>query len=136
MESTVVRNSRARSFAIGASGALFVLIAAAMIIPQYADYTARSRASVALIDLRELQERIAARALAGQSLSGSGVGVLQNTPPSLRKVTVFSDGAIVAVASHFGQVIVLIPSYSAGKVSWQCIGGSSKDVPPLCRTQI
>jgi Tfp pilus assembly major pilin PilA len=121
---------------LGASGALLVLVAAAVIVPQYADYTARASAAGALNDLRELQERVAARALSSQSLSGSGVGISQSPPPSLREITVLADGVVVAVASRFGQVIVLVPSYSNGSVSWRCMAGSAKDVPPPCRTQI
>ena len=126
-------SSRVRAFLTGAAGALFVLVAAAVIIPQYSDYTTRVRASEVLLYLRQVQDRVSSQAVANKSVSGSGAGVSQLPEPPLKDIMVLPDGMIIAVSLHFGQVFVLIPSYSSGSVSWRCIAGSSKDVPQKCR---
>ena len=128
-----MQRSTTRSFFAGAAGALLVLAAAAVIVPQYGDYTARSRASEALYFVRSVQDQVEAQAIAHQSVSGSGVGISSSSGPAVSEVLVLSNGVILLRAAHFGQVFVLIPSYSEGKVAWHCIGGSSKDVPAKCR---
>jgi hypothetical protein len=124
--------SRTRSFFFGALGALLVLVAAAIVVPQYSDYRARARGSEMLFYVRPVQDLVASRAIALQSLSGAGVGLRYETPASVKELIVREDGTLVVVGSHFGQVFVLMPSYSAGVVSWRCLGGSAKDVPATC----
>ena len=128
-----MQTSKTRAFISGAIGALLVLIAAAIIVPQYGDYTARSRAATVLNSVRPLQDRIASRIIALKSVSGSGIGNSQLVASPVKEIVVLEDGIIIVVGSHFGQVLVLVPSYSSGNVSWRCLGGSAKDVPPQCR---
>ena len=125
--------SALRSFGVGAVGALLVLIAAALIVPLYSDYTARSRAHEALTYLKSAQDRISARAMERGTLVGSGVGIAENSESPLRETTISTDGTIIARVAYFGQVIVLIPKYSHEKITWRCIAGSAKDVPLQCR---
>jgi Tfp pilus assembly major pilin PilA len=131
-----VLNHRSRAFLSGVAGAFVVLAIAAIVVPQYGDYTARARASSVLWSLERIQERVSAQAQANHSLVGSGIGIAEPPGEYVSAVTVLPDGVIVAVGTHFGQVFVLVPSYSDGNVAWQCIAGSAKDVPTHCRVAI
>ncbi len=46
---------------------------------------------------------------------------------------VFDKGEIFLKVKKHGQVIMLVPSHFNKKITWQCIGGSGKDVPTACR---
>jgi hypothetical protein len=129
-----VRRPKIRcSFLAGVVGALLVLAAWAVIAPQYSNYETRVHASEVLSSIRPIQDRVSSQALARQSVSGSGQGISYEPVPAVRDGWVLADGEIVVRGSHFGQVFVLVPSYSDGAVSWRCIGGSAKDVPRRCR---
>lgn len=126
--------SKTHSFIAGAAGALFILVAAAIIVPQYGDFRARAQAADALVSIRPTQDRVAAQAIARQSLVGSGLGIAQSASGHISESWVLTDGAIVLRLAGTGQVFVLLPTYSAGAVSWRCIGGSAKNVPLNCRS--
>jgi hypothetical protein len=123
--------SRFRSFAWGALGAFLVLVAAAIVVPQYSDYRSRADADNMLVIVQPLQQEVEAHAAASHSLQGSGSGV--KMAPQFFDAIVQQDGVIVLHGHSFGQVIVLMPTLSSGKVTWRCLGGSAGDVPPSCR---
>ena len=119
-------------------GVAIVLVAIGVFVvyPQYADYRSRSQTLVMLNLIRAgLQDRIDAKALQLGTLDGAGRGMAM-TPSSgnlLRTVHVDPNGLIVAKGGARGQVLILLPSLSSGKVTWRCVGGADDDVPSQCR---
>jgi hypothetical protein len=125
-----------KSVLLGMLGALAVLVAAAVIYPQYSDYRARAQTSEWLFEVQEAQRAVAANAQRRNSLTGSGVGVHRpnfsgTAAPDYFKVT--DDGMIFLKGGSDGQLVVLLPSISGTHVSWACVGGSSKATPSRCR---
>jgi hypothetical protein len=112
---------------------LLVLAAAAVIVPQYSNYGMLARAYEVLRSIQPVQDRVSSQVLARQSVSGSGRGISYEPVPAVRDWQVLADGVVFVRGARFGQVFVLVPSYSEGAVSWRCIGGSAKDVPRRCR---
>jgi hypothetical protein len=113
-----------------------VLILAALLVPQYSDYGARSRGEETLLSLMPVQERVAANIVSLGTVEGAGHGLGQVQGTSLGELTVLEDGIIIALASEDGQIFVLVPTLSANGVAWRCLGGSRKDVPRKCRGKI
>lgn len=123
-----------RCFFKGMFGAFLVLIAAAIIFPLYADYRSRAETSDWIRSIGATKFAVANNVTRLKSLTNSGVGV--KAPSGLRSnpsVTIMADGIILVHGKTFGQLLVIIPNLSDNKVSWTCVGGSAKDVPPLCR---
>lgn len=122
------------SFFYGALGALLVLAAAAIIIPQYSDYKAAVESARWVNDVAEAQSLIEQRAIATNSLESAGVDVplpkIVNGPVHYLEIT--HDGRIYIKGGAEGQLIVLIPYLEDNKVVWRCIGGSSKSVATTC----
>ena len=115
---------------------LLVAIAVFVVYPQYADYRSMSQTSVMLSFLRvELQDKIEAKAVQLGTFEGVGRGVsmVSSTGNFLREVHVEPNGLIVAKGGARGQILVLLPSLSQGKVTWRCVGGADHDVPSQCR---
>ena len=117
-----------RRFFQGMLGALLVLVAAAIIVPQWQDYLADSETSVWLnAEIMPAVQSISANALRLRTTSGAGIGVpkpiFQVHAPSL--VEIDPDGIIFLKGGSDGQFVALIPTLSGGNVSWRCIGGSS-----------
>lgn len=124
--------SRLGSFALGALGAITVLLAVAIVVPLYSDYRSRAQASEMLAIAQPLQRAVEAHAVASRTLQGAGAGI--KMAPAFFDSTVLWDGTIVLRnRNSFGQVIVLQPTLKEGSVTWQCAGGSARDVPTHCR---
>ena len=115
-------------------GALLVLISAAVVIPLYGDYRSRAESMNWLQNIRPIQFAVADNAIKLNTLSNSGVGI--KVPHEFRSgpnVIIRSDGMILIHGQKYGQLVALIPELSRSKVTWKCLGGSAKDVPPSCR---
>ena len=111
-------------------------VGAFVVYPQYADYRSMSQTSVMLTFLRvELQDKIESKAVRLGTLEGGGSGVSMVPSPGnfMRTVHVEPNGLIVAKGGARGQVLVLLPSLSQGKVTWRCVGCADQDVPSQCR---
>jgi Tfp pilus assembly major pilin PilA len=113
-----------------------MLIAAALIVPLYSDYTARAKASEAIYSARPLQDLVASRAIELKSLSGSGIGVGAGIKGTNGETIILPEGIIILRVPNSGQILVLLPSYEGGSVTWRCMGGSARDVPVQCRNLI
>ena len=127
---------RLRAFLFGGLGAAVVLISVALTLPMYADYRSRVQASDSVILARGLQQRIEDYFLQNKTAQLPAEATswsIQGAEPVISRVEIFRNGAFVIVLRKYGQVVVFIPSYSEGKVTWRCLGGSSKDVPSHCR---
>lgn len=116
-----------KCFVKGMAGALLVLIAAAIIAPQYSNYVASSQTSIWLIEIEPTTEAITSNILRLQTVSGSGVGiprpVISHYTPSLIEVT--DSGTVFLKGGSDGQFVALVPAFSNGVVTWRCIGGSA-----------
>ena len=116
-----------KCFFKGMGGAILVLLAAAIIVPQYADYRAALETSDWLSSVTSTTDVITTNVKRLKTTTGSGVGVarpvIAQRPPSL--VEIADNGVIFLKGGREGQFVVLIPSYVDGKVVWRCIGGPS-----------
>ena len=124
-----------RAFALGALGALAVAIAAALIVPMYADYRTRAQSHAWLADLRTgTMVQIAEAAMRNGTVAGSGRGIAMPTfasaPPAHVEIT--DDGALILHGGRDGQLMVLTPRIDGDDVIWTCRGGSARDVPSQC----
>lgn len=121
-----------RCFWLGALGAFVVLLAAAILVPQYADYKDRAANTTAYDDSLALRESIAARIVELGSVENSGSNIQAPNDGSNKAVT--RDGTII-LQGRYGHVLVLTPSLDQGAVNWKCIGGPPKDMPRPCRPE-
>jgi hypothetical protein len=121
-----------KSVVQGIFGALLVLVAAFLIVPQYSDYRAASETSGWLIASMPTAQAITDNILRQKTTSGAGIGVpkpaFQFHPPALVEVT--PNGTIFLKGGRDGQFVALIPEFSARNVLWRCIGGSSHATRP------
>jgi Tfp pilus assembly major pilin PilA len=126
-----------KCFLKGLGGALFVLIGAALVIPQYSDYTARAQTSAWLAQIREIQSVIEQNAVKQKSLLGAGRGIDTKTfqAVGIELFEITESSMVILRGGAEGQVIVLIPSLSEDRVVWRCIGGSAHAVPSVCRNE-
>jgi hypothetical protein len=115
-------------FGKGFFGALIVLVIAAIVIPQYADYAASAETSAWMAQVVPTKEYVAANAERSRTLVNSGLGAkrpdFSSRAPSYFEVT--KDGTIFLQGGREGQLVVFVPALTEGKVSWRCIGGSRK----------
>ncbi len=129
--------TRTQSFAGGVPGELAALVLAEIVSAQYSGYSTRARTSEMLAAARPLRDRVEANVLRLGTVrdSGSGVDVQELTQMqrTFRSVSVREDGLVLLEGANDGQMIVWIPSLSAGKVAWTCLGGSRRVVPSSCR---
>ncbi|MDM5176420.1 pilin [Massilia sp. DJPM01] len=120
-------------------GALLMLALAAVIIPQYSDYIARSETSVVLVLLEPVQRAIAADAVKQKSFAGmakhlANPALIADRLTGMLTVFEVSDaGVITAKGGRDGQMIVLSPSLLDGKIQWRCIGAPDHDMPARCK---
>jgi hypothetical protein len=121
-----------RCFFWGALGAFIVLLAAAILVPQYADYKDRAANTTAYDDSLALRESIGARILELGSVENSGTNIQVPADASYKAIT--RDGTII-LQGRYGHVLVLTPSLDQGAVNWHCVGGPPKDMPLLCRAE-
>jgi len=118
-------------------GAIVVLAAAAVLAPLYCDYDARAALSESLQQLAPYRDAIEENISKEDSIDVSGV-VVSIPSEAFRSLNldyarVFPDGTIVIRHAKHHQVIIWEPSMTAGQISWRCVGGPRKDVPPECR---
>ncbi|HEX5055814.1 MAG TPA: hypothetical protein VFX02_04880 [Gammaproteobacteria bacterium] len=121
-----------RCFWWGAFGAFVVLLAAAILVPQYADYKDRAANTASYDESLMLRESIAARIIELGSVENSGTNIQAPADAGYKAVT--RDGAII-LQGRYGHVLVLTPSLDQGAVTWKCVGGPPKDMPRPCRPE-
>jgi hypothetical protein len=119
-------------FLRGVLGALVVLLAAAVAIPQYADYKERAANTDIFNEALSLREAVEERIFKLGTVENSGHGI-QIPASKSYKASVTRDGVILLQGLRYGHVMVLVPSLDQGAVGWQCIGGPPKDMPLQCR---
>lgn len=122
-------------FLRGVLGALMVLLAAAIIIPQYADYRERAANAAILNESLALQQAIEARIQGLGAVENSGLGIEVPPEGTDYKAVITRDGAVILQGIRYGHVMVLTPRLAQGAVSWQCVGGPPKDMPRQCRPE-
>ncbi len=124
-----------RSFIYGSLGALLILIAASIIVPQYCEYRAQSEVSVWLQLIKTTKAEIESNIVSINSVENSGIGV--SLPQSLKLNFDYShvnrDGIIFLKGGIEGQLITLTPFLDKGKVRWLCLGGSEPDMVSECK---
>lgn len=124
-----------KSFIFGALGAIFVLISAAIIMPQYSDYRAQSEISDWLNIIHDTQLSINSKAISAGSLNDVGKKIM--LPRLSSKIDYFeitNTGTILIKGGLAGQFIALIPTIKDGEVNWVCIGGSNEHMVSKCKS--
>lgn len=111
-------------------------VSAAVGIPAYQDYTARTRLSAVVSDAAEARDKLAAYYLSSHrvpdSLETAGV------EPQLRDgspLTLDTRGMSLSVKTKFGELI-FVPSNAHGRIVWACKNGEGMRpamLPPSCR---
>lgn len=112
---------------------LAALVFLAIVLPMWSDYSVRAESYKILENLESTKKEIEARLINQRDPVNIGKNITMESSPMVKRVLVSSDGIIFAQGAVHGQTMILIPSYSNGKVSWNCWGGSFKDVPFQCR---
>lgn len=112
---------------------LAALVFLAIVLPMWSDYSVRAESHKILEHLESAKKEIEARLMNQRNPVNIGKNITMESNPMVGRVFVSSDGIIFVQGAAHGQIIILIPSYSNGKVSWNCWGGSFKDVPFRCR---
>lgn len=102
-------------------------------MPMWSDYSSRAESYKILKHLERTKKEIEARFINQRNHVNIGKEVSIESNPIIGRAFVSPDGIIFAQGAAHGQIIVLMPSNSNGKVSWICWGGSFKDVPFQCR---
>ena len=129
--------NKLKCFLLGMLGAIVVLAAVAVLAPLYCDYDARAALSQSLEQLAPYRDAIAEQFSKEGSAEDSGneVSIPSEALSSLNinYARVFPDGTIAIRHAKHHQVIIMEPSMTAGQISWRCVGGPQKDVPPECR---
>ncbi len=120
-------------------------ILAAIALPAYQDYTARSQMSEALSLASGLKVQVAdvyadTGALAGIDSGASGIPVANTVTGKYVTGVAVDDGAITATvggdasALITGDTLVLTPTDNGGSISWACSSSADdKYVPAACR---
>jgi len=128
--------SRRGSFIAGFLTAIgLALLFAVVVLPQYADYRAASEVSQWLVQIQPTQELIAENAKKNGGLTRAGSGIRQPdfAPVKPDFFAVTDSGTIVIRGGHEGQMVMLLPEFSAGALTWRCVGGSRSAVPTRCK---
>ncbi len=117
----------------GALGALAVLFIAAIVVPNYSDYRARAETSLWLSQMEPVRLRIEDNAKRLKTMGGAGkqLDLPAALLPKVALLEIRDSGEIILQGGRDGQLVILTPSYAAGKVTWRCLGGTTRDVP--CR---
>ena len=129
--------SKLKCFLLGMLGAIVVLATVAVLAPLYCDYDARAALSQSLQQLAPYRDAIAEHVAKEGSAERSGVAVSIPSEAfrslNLDYARVFPDGTIAIRHAKHHQVVIWEPSITAERISWRCVGGPRKDVPPDCR---
>jgi hypothetical protein len=125
-------SSSTSCFFRGMLGACVVLLATAVIVPQYADYKERAATTQMFNESATLRQAVEARILELGGIQNSGTGV-QVPPAGSYRANLMRDGIVILQGVAFGHVLVLSPAFHQGEVIWQCTGGPPKDMPRQCR---
>jgi Tfp pilus assembly major pilin PilA len=124
-----------RCFLFGLMGAVLVLLSAAIIVPQYSDYSSLAQTSAWLVDIEPLQSKIEENAARKGRIdipnSSETLPEFQAGKPRFFKVS--RNGVILMKGGKQGQFVMLTPEIVDGKVVWTCIGGPDDAVPVVCR---
>lgn len=103
---------------VSALVAIFVVV----VIPQYADYTARSGAGEVIVSTGPIRVIIEEKILLAKTVAGSGDGIaIPASTTSRVKITashVTSDGVVLAQEGKAGALVAFVPTFKAGKVEW------------------
>jgi len=108
-------------------------IALVIFMPMWADYSSRAESYKILKHLERTKKEIEARFMNQRDHVNIGKDVSIESSSIIGRAFVSPDWIIFAQGEAHGQIMILIPSYSNGKMSWSCWGGSFKDVPFQCR---
>lgn len=119
-------------FLWGMLGAFGVLIAAAVVVPQYADYRERAANTEMYNEASALRQAVESRILELGTVENSGLNIQTPAAQSYEAI-VSREGIVILQGMQFGHVLVLMPSLNQDKVSWHCIGGPVKDMPLQCK---
>ncbi len=120
-----------RNFVYGVLGAFLGIAIYLVVSPQYSDYRAKAETERWIYELEPLQNRLA------ESYQKSGkfdVALTSQTALQLaEKPTVYKSGTIVMQGGYAGQVLLMTPSVTNGKVQWHCWVGPKSAMPKACR---
>ncbi len=120
-----------KCFLKGVAGAVLLLIASAIIIPGYSDYSDRIITNEMLSSVKPLQAAIEIQLGNDKEIN---VDVTKyNLSTSITTIRIGSDGAITVQGGKHGQVFILTPTSISEATKWHCMGGNYHAMPALCK---
>lgn len=123
-----------KSFLLGIGGMLTVLVLAAIIVPQYSDYTDRAITHEILVSIEPLKRDIEKQLLQNKTVVAPE-GVLASLSQHVSSLYIYPDGRIQIKGGKIGQIIILTPKLIDTKhVQWQCLGGPNQAMTAACNT--
>lgn len=125
--------SALKSILYWSSSFIVAFIAVALIVPMYVDYSSREESFAMIKRLEKMQKEIEPEIQGGKWVSLAARNIMIDRHADIGKIFVSAEGMIVAQGMERGQIVILMPSHENGKITWRCMGGSFKDVPPQCR---
>lgn len=114
----------------GALGAFLVLVAAAIIVPQYSDYLSAAETSLWLSKMEPVKMMVEENSGKLKTLNGAGrhIDKAAFAPNNVTFFEIRDSGEILLQGGRDGQFVMLTPTLDNGKISWRCLGGSRKAV--------
>lgn len=118
-------------------GMVLGIIIITILIPLTYDYSNRMALSQLLNEIKPLQQQIE-KGLHDNNLQTQLIKSKQEYQDLLKNnhidyLDIFEDGQIFIKASPRGETFLMIPEYSSSTITWNCLGGSNKDVPAGCQ---
>jgi hypothetical protein len=112
---------------------LIWLVPIALFVPAYDCYTPRSKIMELFSLSTPLVTEIERVSKQHDTLSDSGVGIKVMPGKYLSGGIVSRDGTIVEISKNPPAVIMLVPEFSVGSVTWKCTGFPKEYMPVDCR---
>lgn len=112
---------------------ILVVLVGSIFTPAYQCYTDRSKAVELVVAASAYKEAIAARAVAQQSVVGSGAGLSIEPRGQMRGGAISRDGVISLYSEEPPALVELTPTWDGTAVEWTCAGFPLKSMPLLCK---
>lgn len=114
-------------------GAIIVAIA----IPLNLNSSRIIAADNALNSIDKLKNKIGEAIINTETVESINLSAFETKVNNIDYIYLLPSNTILIKAYPYGQLLILKPHITQGKInSWECIGGSIKEVPVSCRNRI
>jgi len=113
-------------FIQGVAGGIAILVVAAIIVPQYADYAASAEVSRWCWELQPTRQTIRRKIEQLKATHGVGDGIPVPTLSDASLVEITHDGTIIVQGGRLHQLLLLTPRLTPDGVEWRTLVGPEK----------